>query len=58
MRRIAAYEPAASEAKQRDFLTHLHATLNVCGHPVRNGLPRLTAQHLPRACSGIQAPET
>lgn len=43
---LAAY-PAdggtASEAQQRDFLTHLHATLNAPGHPIRNRLLRLTA---------------
>jgi hypothetical protein len=25
---LAAYDPAASEAQQRDYLTHLHQTLN------------------------------
>ena len=40
---LAAHDPAASEAQQRDFLNHLHATLNAPGHPVRNRLIRLTA---------------
>ena len=40
---FAAYDPAASEAQQRDFLTHLHATVNAPKHPVRNQLIRLTA---------------
>ncbi len=40
---LAAYDPAASEAQQRDFLTHLHATLNAPSHPIRNRLLRLTA---------------
>ncbi|HCN31350.1 MAG TPA: hypothetical protein DIT64_22115 [Verrucomicrobiales bacterium] len=43
---LAAY-PAdrgtASEAKQRDVLAHLHATVNAPSHPVRNRLIRLTA---------------
>jgi hypothetical protein len=40
---LIAYDPAASEAQQRDFLTHLHATLNAPSHPIRNRLLRLTA---------------
>ena len=40
---LAAYEPEASEAQQRDFLTHLHATLNAPSPPIRNRLLRLTA---------------
>jgi adenine-specific DNA-methyltransferase len=40
---LAAYEPEANEAKQRDFLTHLHQTLNAPSHPIRNRLLRLTA---------------
>lgn len=36
-------QSAASEALQRDFLTHLHATLNAPSHPLRNRLIRLTA---------------
>jgi type I restriction-modification system DNA methylase subunit len=40
---LAAYDPAASEEKQRDFLTHLHQTLNAPSHPIRNQLIRLTA---------------
>lgn len=38
---IAAYDPAASEAQQRDFLTHLHATLNAPSHPIRQRLDRI-----------------
>ena len=38
---LAAYDPAASEAHQRDFLTHLHATLNAPSHPVRQRLDRI-----------------
>jgi len=40
---LAAYAPEASEAQQRDFLTHLHQTLNAPSHPIRNRLLRLTA---------------
>jgi adenine-specific DNA-methyltransferase len=40
---LATYDPAASETQQRDFLTHLHKTLNAPTHPVRNRLIRLTA---------------
>ena len=40
---LAAYDPAASEAQQRDFLTHLHGTLSAPSHPIRNRLLRLTA---------------
>ncbi len=40
---LAAYAPEASEAQQRDFLTHLHQTLNALGHPIRNRLLSLTA---------------
>lgn len=40
---LAAYEPAARESQQRDFLTHLHATLNAPCHPIRNRRLRLTA---------------
>jgi len=39
---VAAYAPEASEAQQRDFLTHLHQTLNAPSHPIRNRLLRLT----------------
>jgi hypothetical protein len=38
---LAAYEPAASEAQQRAFLTHLHATLNSPSHPIRQRLDRI-----------------
>ena len=40
---LAAYAPEASAARQRDFLTHLHQTLNAPSHPIRNRLLRLTA---------------
>ncbi|MBN8457531.1 MAG: Eco57I restriction-modification methylase domain-containing protein [Verrucomicrobia bacterium] len=40
---LADYDPAGTEAKQHDFLTHLHATLNAPSHPIRNRLLRLTA---------------
>ena len=40
---LAAYAPEASAAQQRDFLTHLHQTLNTPSHPIRNRLLRLTA---------------
>jgi adenine-specific DNA-methyltransferase len=40
---LAACDPAASEAQQRDFLTLLHTTLNAPSHPIRNRLLRLTA---------------
>ena len=39
----AAYAPGASAARQRDYLTHLHQTLNVPSHPIRNRRLRLTA---------------
>jgi adenine-specific DNA-methyltransferase len=39
---LATYDPAASEAKQYEFLTHLQATLNASKHPIRNRLLRLT----------------
>ncbi len=40
---LAAYAPESSAAQQRDFLTHLHQTLNAPSHPIRNRLLRLTA---------------
>jgi hypothetical protein len=40
---LAAYASEASDAQQRDFLTHLHQTLNAPSHPIRNRLLRLTA---------------
>jgi hypothetical protein len=40
---LAAYAPEASAAQQREFLTHLHQTLNAPSHPIRNRLLRLTA---------------
>jgi len=40
---LAAFAPEASAAQQRDYLTHLHATLNAPSHPIRNRLLRLTA---------------
>ena len=40
---LAAYAPEASAAQQRDYLTHLHQTLNAPSHPIRNRLLRLTA---------------
>ena len=40
---LAAYAPEASATQQRDFLTHLHQTLNAPSHPIRNRLLRLTA---------------
>ena len=40
---LAAYASEASAAQQRDFLTHLHQTLNAPSHPIRNRLLRLTA---------------
>jgi hypothetical protein len=38
---LAAYAPAASAAQQRDFLTHLHQTLNAPSHPMRQRLDRI-----------------
>jgi hypothetical protein len=35
---LAAYAPVASAAQPRDFLTHLHQTLNAPSHPIRNRL--------------------
>ena len=40
---LAADAPEASAARRRDFLTHLHQTLNAPSHPIRNRLLRLTA---------------
>lgn len=40
---LAAYDPEAPAAQQRDFLAHLHQTLNAPSHPIRNHLLRLTA---------------
>ena len=40
---LADYDPDASAAQQRDFLTNLHQTLNAPSHPIRNRLLRLTA---------------
>ena len=41
---VGAYAPEASAAQQRDYLTHLHQTLNTPSHPIRNRLLRLTAE--------------
>ena len=38
---LAAYNPAASEAEQHDFLTHFHATINAPSHPIRQRLDRI-----------------
>ena len=38
---VGAYAPEASAAQQRDYLTHLHQTLNTPSHPIRNRLLRL-----------------
>jgi len=38
---LAASAPEASEAQQRDFLTHLHLTLNAPSRPIRNRLLRI-----------------
>ncbi len=43
---LAAYAPEASEAQQRDFLPHLHQTLNAPSHPIRNRLLRFEGRHL------------
>jgi type I restriction-modification system DNA methylase subunit len=40
---LAACNVTASQAKQRDFITHFHTTLNAPRHPIRNRLLRLTA---------------
>ena len=40
---LSVYDPTASETQQRDFMTHLHTTLNAPTHPIRNRLLRLTA---------------
>lgn len=40
---LDAYNPAVSEAQQRDFLSRLYAILNAPRHPIRNRLLRLTA---------------
>ena len=33
---LAACAPEASAAQQRDYLTHLHQTLNASSHLIRN----------------------
>jgi len=38
---LTDYDPSASEAQQRDFLTHLHTTLNAPSHPIRQRLDRI-----------------
>jgi adenine-specific DNA-methyltransferase len=38
---LASYDPAASEAKQLEFVAQLHATLNAPGHPVLSRLDRI-----------------
>ena len=40
---LAAYPADGGNAQQRDYLTHLHQTLNAPSHPIRNRLHRLTA---------------
>jgi len=40
---LSAYAPESSAAQQRDYLTHLHQTLNAPSNPIRNRLLRLTA---------------
>lgn len=40
---LVDYDPATSETKQIDFLTHLYSTLNAPSHPIRNRLIRLSA---------------
>jgi adenine-specific DNA-methyltransferase len=40
---LAAYDPGASEAKQSEFLSDLHHTLNSPSSKIRNRLLRLTA---------------
>jgi hypothetical protein len=38
---LASYDPTASVSVQRDFLTHLHQTLNAPSHPIRKRLDRI-----------------
>jgi hypothetical protein len=38
---LASYDPTASVSVQRDFLTHLHQTLNKPSHPIRKRLDRI-----------------
>jgi hypothetical protein len=38
---LASYDPTASVSVQRDFLTHLHQTLNAPSHPIRKHLDRI-----------------
>jgi adenine-specific DNA-methyltransferase len=40
---LVAFEPQASEGHQREFLTHLHLTLNAPTSKIRNRLLRLTS---------------
>ena len=40
---LAAFAPEASTAKQRDFIGHLHQTLNASKHSIRNRLLRITS---------------
>ncbi len=41
---LAGYAPEAGAARHRDYLTHLHRTLNASSHPIRNRLLHLTAE--------------
>jgi adenine-specific DNA-methyltransferase len=38
---VASFDAGASQAKQREFIARLHATLNVPSHPIRKQLLRL-----------------
>ena len=40
---LANYDPVATQAQQRDFIAHLHTTLNAPSHPVGNRLLRLSS---------------
>ncbi len=40
---LGVYDPNASEASQREFLAHLHGTLNAPSSKIRNRMLRLTA---------------
>ena len=40
---LSACDPCASESQQREFIAHLHRTLNAPTSKIRNRLDRITA---------------
>ena len=52
---LAPYDPEAGEAQQREFLEHLHRTLNAPDSKIRNRLIRLTADSPDLLAIGLAA---